>query len=239
MSEQIRISAKNLGSLALKNCCKRCFYLKLKLQFKLPFSIFPGIFSSIDSYSKKISWTYYEKFKKLPPWFDSYKFLKPLKVPHFSKFFIVDKETNVMLTGVPDEVFLNDNNSHSIIDYKTSRFTAHQDKLINMYKVQLNGYALIGERSRLFTPIDKLLLVYYEPHGGILEVDKLEEVMKEDGFNMPFSAHMLELELDAEGIVMPLLREVRRLWEKGEAPQGMNGCEDCRLLEKVYRINPI
>jgi hypothetical protein len=61
MSEQGQISAKNLGSLALQDFCPRCFYLKLKLRFKLPFQIFPGIFSSIDSYSKKITWTYYKK----------------------------------------------------------------------------------------------------------------------------------------------------------------------------------
>ena len=50
--EQIRISAKNLGSLALPDCCKKCFYIKLKLKNKLHWQIFPGIFSSIDSYSK-------------------------------------------------------------------------------------------------------------------------------------------------------------------------------------------
>ena len=53
------------------------------------------------------------------------------------------------------------------------------------------------------------MLVYYEPHGGILEVDQLEEVLLEEGFNLPFSAHLLELELNPEQIIKPLLREVR------------------------------
>ena len=66
--KQVRISAKNLGQLKLPDYCPRCFYLKLKLQFKLPFQIFPGIFSTIDSYSKKITWQYFKKHKKLPPW---------------------------------------------------------------------------------------------------------------------------------------------------------------------------
>ncbi|MHA1973162.1 MAG: hypothetical protein ACTSW1_09225, partial [Candidatus Hodarchaeales archaeon] len=86
--QPIRISAKNLGQLALPNYCPRCFYIKLKLNNKLPWQIFPGIFSSIDSYSKKITWTYFEKYKKLPPWFSG-EFVKPIPVPHWSKFSFV------------------------------------------------------------------------------------------------------------------------------------------------------
>jgi len=35
----LRISAKNLGALAMPNCCRKCFWLKLKLAFKLPYQI--------------------------------------------------------------------------------------------------------------------------------------------------------------------------------------------------------
>ena len=87
--EQIRISAKNLGQLALPDYCPRCFWLKLKLQFKLPYQIFPGIFSSIDSYSKKITWSYYHKYGVVPPWFQPFgEFIRPIPVPHFNKYFI-------------------------------------------------------------------------------------------------------------------------------------------------------
>jgi hypothetical protein len=54
MTTQIRISAKNLGELAMPSFCPRCFWLKLRLNNRLPFQIFPGIFSSIDSYTKTI-----------------------------------------------------------------------------------------------------------------------------------------------------------------------------------------
>ena len=123
---QIRISAKNLGYLAMPYYCPRCFYLKLKLNFKLPYQIFPGIFSSIDSYSKKITWTYFEKYGKLPEWFSDFgDFKRPVTVPHHSKYFIIDEETNVKLTGAPDDIFETNNSAYSIIDYKTSRFTKH------------------------------------------------------------------------------------------------------------------
>ena len=64
----------------------------------MPYQIFTGIFSTIDSYSKKIKGKYWEKYNKVPPWFGPFgNFTEPVKVPHFSKFSIIDKETNVQL----------------------------------------------------------------------------------------------------------------------------------------------
>jgi len=50
---QFRISAKSLGALALPEFCPRCFWLKTRVRH-LPFQIFPGIFSSIDAYTKRV-----------------------------------------------------------------------------------------------------------------------------------------------------------------------------------------
>src|SRR5205814_9298993 len=55
MKTQLRISAKTLGLLALPNFCSRCFHTRMHCGDKLPFQIFPGIFASIDSYSKKVT----------------------------------------------------------------------------------------------------------------------------------------------------------------------------------------
>jgi len=157
----IQISAKNLGNLAMPNCCPRCFWLKLNC--KLPYQIFPGIFSSIDSFSKKITWAYYEKFGTLPNWFKPFgDFVRPVKAPGRSVFFVNDERTNVKLTGIVDDIFQKENDSYFIVDYKTSRFTGNQDALLPVYKVQLNGYALIAEKCGL-KPVSGIGLVYYEP----------------------------------------------------------------------------
>ena len=50
----LRISAKNLGAFALPGFCPRCFWLQLRVENRLPFQIFPGIFSSIDAYTKRV-----------------------------------------------------------------------------------------------------------------------------------------------------------------------------------------
>ncbi len=50
---------------------------------------------------------------------------------------------------------------------------------------------------------------------------------------MPFKAHLKKLELDAEGVVRPLLKEVRGLVDRGVVPHLRVGCEDCRRMGEV------
>src|ERR1051325_7324150 len=120
----IRISAKDLGYLALADFCPRCFWIKMHCEKGLPFQIFPGIFSSIDSYTKKVTNCCYQNNSTLPVWFDGFKgLLKPVKVPHHSEFFIIDAANGIRLTGVPDEIFQRLDGSYFIADYKTAKFT--------------------------------------------------------------------------------------------------------------------
>jgi len=232
-SHQIRISAKNLGSLALD--CPRCFWLKLKLNFKLPYQIFPGIFSSIDSYSKKITWSYYEKYGVVPPWFKPFgDFIRPVKVPHHSKYFLFCEKENILLTGAPDDIFQKKDGSYFIIDYKTARYTDHQDELLPLYQVQLNGYALIGEQ-RGFSPVTGLGLCYYEPQTQI-SMENIKSSIIDGGFKMPFQAHLLEVGLDPQGVVLPLLRQVREIGDRQVVQEGRDGCEECGRVEEVMGL---
>ena len=234
-NHQIRISAKNLGALALKSFCPRCFWLKLKLNFKLPWQIFPGIFSSIDSYSKKITWSYYQKYGSVPPWFNEFgEFNKPVPVPHFSKYFLFREKENILLTGAPDDIFLKEDGSYFIWDYKTSRFTRHQDDLLPLYQVQLNGYALIGEQVG-FSPVTGLGLCYYEPQTNVNE-KTIKSSLIDGGFTMPFQAHLLEIGLDPQKIVLPLLRQVRELGDRQVMPEGRDGCEECGRVREVMGL---
>ena len=206
--EQIRISAKNLGSLALPDCCKKCFYIKLKLK------------------------------NKLPPWFSEFgDYEMPIKVPGWNKFFYIDEETNVKLTGIPDEVLKKKDGSYAIIDYKTARFTKYADSLHPIYKVQLNGYAMIAEHIGI-SPISQLVLLYYEPMTDIIEIttDQLNELVKDDSFMMGFKTHSLNVDLDPERIVRPLLKEVRAMIDRGVVSQGNDDCQDCKRIEEVMEL---
>jgi len=82
---------------------------------------------------------YFEKHKQLPDWFNEFgDLLKPVPVPHYTKFYVINGETNVKLAGSPDEIFQKEDGSFCIIDYKTAKFTSTQDELLPMYEMQLN-----------------------------------------------------------------------------------------------------
>ena len=72
-------------------------------------------------------------------WFNDFNLSEQIKVPSLKDFYILDNQTNIKLIGIPDEMFLRTDESYFIADYKTARFTSHQDELIPMYEVQLNG----------------------------------------------------------------------------------------------------
>ncbi|MFC1963562.1 PD-(D/E)XK nuclease family protein [Chloroflexota bacterium] len=234
MSNQIQISAKNLGELAMPHFCPRCFWLKLRLRNKLPFQIFPGIFSSIDSYTKNIINGYFDKYNRFPSWLGilgsliGYK-----KSPHFSKFSIIDDDNNILLTGVPDSIYVKTDQSHVVVDYKTARYTGQQDKLMPMYEVQLNGYAMIGESCN-FHPVSDLALIYMEPVTDSDAVNN-ESNHREDGFAMGFAANIHKVTLDLS-IIPPLLAKTREINELSSAPDQSIGCKDCELLEDLLVV---
>ena len=57
------------------------------------------------------------------------------------------------------------------------------------YEVQLNCYALIGEKVG-FSPVSGLGLCYYEPQTQIDE-KTVNFSLIDDGFTMPFKAHLI------------------------------------------------
>ena len=50
---------------------------------------------------------------------------------------------------------------------------------------------------------------------------------------MPFKAYLKKIELDAEGVVKPLLGVVRQMVDRDVVPKGKVGCEDCKLLGDI------
>jgi len=234
MSHQIRISAKNLGEVALPGFCPRCFWVKLQLNNKLPFQIFPGIFSSIDSYTKRVVHSWFDKYGSPPPWLrDLGNLTGYVEPPHFSKYNILDPETNILLTGSPDAIFIRPDNSHIIVDYKTARYTGAQDRLFPLYEAQLNAYALIGKQCGL-EPISDLALIYMEPVTDEAAASS-DEVHNADGFGMGFTANVHKVSLDLN-IIPPLLAKTRAIYDLDSPPARRKGCNNCQLLEGLLEV---
>jgi len=233
MPASLRISAKNLGAAALPSFCPRCFWIQMHAE-GLPYQIFPGIFSSIDSYGKRLVHAWFDRHQSAPPWLAVLGDIKGYRrPPHFSKFSTLDRETGIVLRGTPDGILVRRDDSHVIVDYKTAKFTAHQDELFPMYDAQLNAYAFIGEQCG-FSPVSGLALVYTEPVTDNAAAAK-DGNLTEAGFVMEFSTHVLPVDLEPKRI-SKLLAEVREVYDRRHPPESREGCEDCALLKNLIAV---
>ena len=211
------ISGKDLGQLVLKDFCPRCFWIERKLG-KAP-SIFPGIFSTIDSLTKKSVKRSFLERRCLPEWLPIKNVVKPIEFPRISVPML--EYGNWILTGEPDEVFEMDDGSYHIVDYKTAKFTNKQDDLLPLYQVQLNAYALALPVYNI-KPITKLSLLYCEPK---------EELDSDENFCLGFTIQSLEIELQPE-IIPELLLKARSILENNVPPASITNCKGiCSWLE--------
>jgi hypothetical protein len=200
---------------------------------KLPYQIFPGIFSSIDSYSKKVTSSHFRQHGRVPRWFDGFGELgKPIPVPGWSKFQMLDPKTNILLTGVPDEILRHSQYGIWIGDYKTARFTDAQDELAAMYQVQLNCYALIASKIGLGW-VRGLGLLYYEPMTDVNDADR-GFLIQDDRFFLQFSPKLKAVKLEPD-IIPPLLQRVREICDLDQSPIGRPDCRDCSMLDTLIR----
>ena len=108
--ENFKISAKNLGAVNMPDFCPRCFWIKVKSNNRLPWQSFPGIFSTIDSYTKKCIHHIIDNASDespLPRWMLAIGDVVGYdKVPHWSKSLYTDSESNITLSGIPDDIFV-------------------------------------------------------------------------------------------------------------------------------------
>ena len=225
---QLQISGKDLGALALNGFCPRCFWISRRA--KLPWQVFPGIFSSIDSYSKKVVHGHFDA-RGAPAWLAPLGELKGYRDPPSAHRFCVPVEEHcLLLTGAPDAIFERADGRLVIADYKTSRFTAAQDRLMPVYRVQLNAYAYIARRLE-WPEIAALALVYTEPVTDEAAATT-GEALRRDGFAMGFAAKILMIE-KIESMLPPLFARAAGIHALEAPPAAREGCKDCASFEAI------
>lgn len=220
----LQISAKNLGRYAMPDFCERCEWIRLHAK-KLPYQMFPGIFSTIDAYTKKIVHEWIDR-KAGSEMLKKYKVTGYQKAPHWSKF-KMETKYGIIFSGAVDDIWTCDGGI-VIPDYKTAKFTENADKLLPIYKTQLNGYAKIAEATGL-GKVFAIPLVYMEPQTEQEFVDL--NSLRDNDWNMTFEPKILDLELDIESID-PLLEKARVLYDGG-IPDMVEGCKDCLALKNI------
>ena len=228
----MQISAKDLGWLATEDFCPRCFWIERHVK-GLPYQMgFPGIFSSIDSYTKNIVERYFQRNGTLPSWLKEIGEVKKIISVKASQFKLA--KGDITLSGIPDLFFQRPDNSFCIVDYKTARYTGNQDQLMPIYQIQLNGYAYIAEGLG-DKPVNDLYLVYFEPpHKDVYE-QITDGHTKDSGFEMPFKPRIHKIKKDTKEVER-LLKKAEEAYSKENAPIGLAGCKDCEKLENLINM---
>lgn len=230
------VSATELGFYASSRFCLHCAWVRMHVK-SLPYQSFPGIFSTIDRYNKLIVQSHFDRKRALPAWLSSLGEVESnIKPPHWSKFKVLDEPSGVTLRGEADGIFRMRDGSHTIVDYKTSKFSSAQRAMLRSYEAQLNAYAYIGERLGL-SPVGRLALVYMEPLTSE-ETSQDPGLVDERGFSMGFEATVVNVDLKPETLIPPLLKRVKAVAEMERPPDGSPGCKDCEALEGlIYALN--
>ncbi len=225
----LTISATELGSYAGFGFCARCAWIRMHVK-QLPWQGFPGIFSSIDRYTKGVVLSHLERDGRLPPWLEGIgNAVGHLDPPHWSKFQASDEATGAILRGEADAVFRFADGSCAIVDYKTSRYNPDNRSQHRVYRAQLNAYAWIAARLD-FPPVSRLALAYMEPATDD-EAVSAPGVLNDNGFALSFRPRIVDVDLDPERLIPPLLRKAARIHSLPTPPEPRNNCRDCAALE--------
>ncbi len=238
----MQISAKNLGELKKSDFCQRCFWIKTH-QKQLPYQIFPGIFSSIDSYTKSIVEGYVSREGKLPDWLKdigevnkafkgSIKAMKSKGIDPKTKFNTQYKD--VLLTGIPDALYQRPNGSIVIADYKTARYTERQDSMMPIYEIQVNGYAYIAEKLGI-KPVESIYLIYFEPPQKESHELIAKRYTTAEGFEMPFKPTVHKIKKDTKEIEI-LMDKAYKIYMLTTHPKGLEDCKDCKSLTSLSNL---
>jgi len=236
---RVTIPARVLGQIKMPDFCERCYWVQLHYgKAEFPFHIpMPGIFGSLDAYGKNLIHTYFDAHGTLPPWFPSVGqpqgYLSGSDL-HHSKFYLDDPATNIHLTGTPDDVFRLADGSYHVVDYKTTKITKTQDKLLPLYEVQLNVYAYIA-RLRGYTPMSAISLIYMEPQTAVSPAN-VGALMTNADYRMDFKAARKPVTVQGDVFVLDLLKEARRIYDLASPPPCPGGCENCQRLDDLVAV---
>jgi len=222
----IKLSIKNLASFALADRCPRCLWVKHLLAYKIPYAIFPGVFSTIDSHCKKICDLHYGAFNKLPKWLEApFPGFKPLKAPHYTK--MVLKLGEIETRGSTDYILEKDGEL-VVIDNKTSHFKDADDELAALYDFQLNACGMALEANG-HGKVKSLHLVYYDP---IKLDDTMPIPIADNKPSLEFEVKIRDVVLD-QSLVQRTAAEAFKVLSSTTAPTRAEGCKDCAQLDLI------
>lgn len=206
--------------------CKRCFYLKVKHNFRRPPAPFPKIFGDLDRQMK--DFCYDKSLSSLSPalgegnvvfgekWVQS----APIVLPgHTISTYILGKFDTVVQFSADQ--------SYGVIDFKTSRVKPEH---VDFYSRQLRAYAYALEHpapGKLhLSPITRLGLLVFEPKY----LDGQDDILHYGG-KMTWQ----ECPLD-EPAFLAFLNDAFSLLEEPEPPPAAEDCAYCKYRDQARNL---
>lgn len=198
----------------------------------LPYQSFPGIFSAIDTFTKKVITSQFNQHGCLPPWMEEIgDVTRCINPPGWRKFYREDEHSGVTVRGEADAIFQLAGDSYLIADYKTSRYNPERFYALRSYEIQLNAYAWIAE-SAGFSPVNRLALVFMEPVSDIEHAKSPNSIVCR-GIQLRFNARIVPVKRRPESIVPPILEKVRSVADMSMPPAPRSGCRDCNQFDTM------
>ena len=233
--EAFTIAAKNLAALNMPGVDLCAFWYLMHLDFKHAWDVFPRIFNDFDALQKRMTHIHFDQHGQPPaslgPFADAKAYVKVGRLQYW------DKATNITVKAVPDDVFELEDGTLSVIDYKTSRYSKGQDRLIPLYEGQLSVYAAVLE-SLGYGDVAKAGLIYFEPVTDGDDDDVLGLITRK-GYRLDWRTRPVEVDIDLNN-VRKLLKLARKLFDMSTPPTCQNpDCFDCMSIDALCRLRQI
>jgi len=197
--------------------CKRCFYLKVRHDFRRPSAPFPAIFGLIDQKMKDIYLGH--STRRISPDLPEGKAIMSGRWVTSAPIIHSVSGNSAFILGIFDTVVQFDDGSFGVVDFKTT--TVKSDH-VNFYSRQLHAYAYA-----LKHPMPGKLHLHPVTRLGLLCFDPREMSEQPDGgLNLMGPATWLECPLDEVSFVA-FIDEVLTLLTLPEAPEAGTDCAYC------------
>jgi hypothetical protein len=223
-----RITASKLSAFCVPDPRWFCLWRLLHVNFKKPFNFpLPAVMQYLDKHQKQIARVSLQTDGQLPKFFGPFSSATELlPIDNLSGY---HEETRLKLYGIPDLVFKAEDGTLMILDNKTAAVKEDDHPLSAAYRTQVNFYAYLFQHAQTAHTVSRIGLLYYT--FAPLSDEKILDAFGDHEIWATFEPHVKEVELNPDGIIPPLLRTVRELYDLTEPPAAKKGCPDCALLD--------
>ena len=227
------LAAKILAEFNLPDRCDRCLWLKIRIGSNMPYSIFAGIISTLDSYSKDVVRLWFEETRQAPPWLSGLSAKRWIPAPSWRSFQADFGELRIR--GEADVIFQREDGSIAISDYKVSAYNTEGSRYHGLYEAQLNIYRDIYLALNPGDLVAGLNLIYFSPSTDDLKEYGAIAATTDHGFRLGFKTNIVPVAV-REGLTASLAIEAAKLKAQPIPPASATKCRDCEKVEGFLQV---